>query len=111
MTHSTWAITSRRLLRNHSHKRDDERFWIPFKTYAADGGARPNSGGTPFRQPCPAYPFAKGERHRRNVSARNVSEPYFHPETSFSKARSLLSAQRGKKWQDTTSLDELAEPI
>jgi len=38
-----------------------ERFWIPFKTFAADGGARPNSGGTPFRQPCPAYPPHKGE--------------------------------------------------
>ena len=44
-----------------SHKRADERFWIPFKTFAADGGARPNSGGTPFRQPCPAYPFARAK--------------------------------------------------
>jgi hypothetical protein len=35
-----------------------QRFWIPVQTRAADGGARPNSGGTPFRQPCPAYPSA-----------------------------------------------------
>jgi len=53
MTGSLPAITSRRAAMH-----TNERFWIPFKTYAADGGARPNSGGTPFRQPCPAYPFA-----------------------------------------------------
>ena len=46
------------------------RFWIPVQTFAADGGARPSFGGAPFRQPCPAYPFASGERHRRSVSAR-----------------------------------------
>ena len=32
------------------------------KTFAADGGARPKSGGTPFRQPCPAYPSTKGRK-------------------------------------------------
>src|ERR1700719_4331456 len=32
------------------------------KTFAADGGARPNSGGTPFRQPCPAYPSTIGRK-------------------------------------------------
>jgi hypothetical protein len=32
-------------------------------------------------------PSHKGERHRRNVSARNVSEPENHPETCFSKAQ------------------------
>ena len=36
-------------------------------------------------------PSHKGEGHRRYVSARNASEPYFHPETRFSKARPLLS--------------------
>jgi hypothetical protein len=53
-------------------------------TTLIDGGTRPNSGGAPFRQPCPAYPSADnrrsslsrtgsptwGERHRRNASAR-----------------------------------------
>jgi hypothetical protein len=48
-------------MRSQSHTRADERFWIPIKTYAADGGARPNSEGTPFRQPCPAYPFARAK--------------------------------------------------
>src|ERR1700757_5232050 len=80
-----------------SHTRVDERFWIPFKTFAADGGARPNSGGTPFRQPCPAYPFAMGERHRRNVSARKLSEPGLHSETHFSKAQPRLFARNRKK--------------
>src|SRR3984957_20840135 len=31
-------------------------------TFAADGGARPKSGGTPFRQPCPAYPSTIGRK-------------------------------------------------
>jgi hypothetical protein len=35
------------------------------------------SGGTPFRQPCPAYPFASGERHRRSVSARKSPNHYY----------------------------------
>jgi len=39
-----------------------ERFWIPIQTIAADGGARPKSGGTPFRQPCPAYPSTIGRK-------------------------------------------------
>jgi len=55
----------------------------------------------------------KGERRRRNVSARNASEPYFHPETGFSKARPLLCYflhTPAKESRHTTSLDELAEP-
>jgi hypothetical protein len=39
----------------------------------------------------------KGERRRRNVSARNVSEPYLLSETCFSKARPLLSAHTPTK--------------
>jgi hypothetical protein len=97
---------------SQSHTRPDERFWIPFKTYAADGGARPNPGGTPFRQPCPACPFARAKGSRRYVSARNVSEPT-RPGNPVSKARPLLfyaSHTPAKKSRHTTSLDELAEP-
>jgi hypothetical protein len=86
-----------------------ERFWIPIQTYAADGGARPNSGGTPFRQPSPAYPSAMRGRHRRSISARKLPELVFNPETHFSKAQ--LHIARTKKRQRTASLGDLAEPI
>src|ERR1700735_3524766 len=46
-----------------------ERFWIPTQIYAADGDARPNCGDAPFRQPCPAYPFA-----RRKAAQARFSE-------------------------------------
>src|SRR6516164_4512578 len=100
-------------LRSQSHTRTDERFWIPVKTYAADGGARPNCGGTPFRQPCPAYPFARAKgaagAFQRGMfpNLTSIRKPY------FSKARPLrfcsLTHAR-KKSRHTTSLDELAEP-
>ena len=64
-----------------SHARADERFWIPFKTYAADGGARPNSGALRFVSLALHILSHKGERRRRNVSARNVSGPELHLET------------------------------
>jgi len=63
-----------------------ERFWIPIQTYAADGGARPNSGGTPFRQPSPAYPSAMRGRHRRSISARKLSEINFQSGNAFLKS-------------------------
>ena len=58
-----------------------ERFWIPIQTYAADGGARPISGGTPFRQPCPAYPSTIG----RKVPQARFSEESFRTCTSIRK--------------------------
>ena len=45
-----------------------------FKTYAADGGAQPLSGGTPFRQLCPAYP-SPGGRQRRDCFSEGVPTP------------------------------------
>jgi hypothetical protein len=57
----------------------------------------------------------KGGRHRRYVSARNVSEPYCHPETHFSSYFSSTASPAHtiaqKNPQHTASLDELAEPI
>jgi hypothetical protein len=52
----------------------------------------------------------KGERRRRNVSARKVSETYFDPETYFSKAQPPVRAHSRENRQRTASLDELAEP-
>jgi len=52
----------------------------------------------------------KGERRRRNVSARKVSELYFDPETHFSKAQPPVRAHSRENRQRTASLDELAEP-
>ena len=52
----------------------------------------------------------KGERRRRHVSARKVPEPYFHPETHFSKAQVPVRAHNRENRQRTASLDELAEP-
>jgi len=82
------------------------------KTFAADGGARPISGGTPFRQPCPAYPSTMGGRHRRHVSARKVSEYALPSETRFSKAQLQVryTQHRAENPQHTASLDVLAEP-
>src|ERR1700730_6804686 len=81
------------------------------KTFAADGGARPNPGGTPFRQPCPAYPSTKG----RKAPQERFSEESFRTCTSSgnaflnsSTARSLHPSQKNS--QHTTSLDVLAEP-
>jgi hypothetical protein len=55
-------------------------------------------------------PPQKGGGHRRNVSARKVSELELHPETYFSIAQpqALLTPQQNS--QHTTSLDVLAEP-
>ena len=52
----------------------------------------------------------KGGRHRRNVSARKLSEPELHSETHFSKAQPRLFAHYRKNSQHTTSLNVLAEP-
>ena len=54
------------------------------KTFAADGGARPNSGGTPFRQPCPAYPSTKGRKAPQERFSEEKSPNSLHPETHFS---------------------------
>ena len=58
-----------------------ERFWIPVQTYAADGGARPNSGGAPFRQPCPAYPSTT----ERKAPQARFSEESLRTRTSIRK--------------------------
>ena len=108
MTGVSSAITSRCAA---SHTRADERFWIPFKTYAEDGGARPNSGGTPFRQPCPAYPSTIG----RKAPQERFSEESFRTCTSsgnaflYSFTVSFLPT-RQQNSQHTASLDVLAEP-
>ena len=79
--------------------------------YAADGGARPNSGGTPFRQPCPAYPSAIG----RKAPQERFSEESFRTCTSSGNAFLNSSTasplpKRQQNSQHTTSLDVLAEP-
>ena len=79
--------------------------------YAADGGARPNCGGTPFRQPCPACPSAIG----REAPQERFSEESFRTCTSSGNAflNSSTASPRPKRQQNsqhTTSLDVLAEP-
>ena len=70
------------------------------KTFAADGGARPNPGGTPFRQPCPAYPSTKG----RKAPQERFSEEKF-PNSLLRKriSQTLLQARRphGSKTHST----------
>src|SRR5580698_8460227 len=75
------------LLTARVRKTAPERFWIPVRPTlrAADGGARPNSGGTPFRQPCPAYPSTKG----RKAPQERFSEESLR--TSFIRKRVSLS--------------------
>src|SRR5580698_10055897 len=47
----------------------------------------------------------KGRRHRRNVSARNVSEPVLHSETHFSTAPLPALHTIARTLQHTASLD------
>ncbi len=79
-------------------------------TFAADGGARPNSGGTPFRQPCPAYPSTKG----RKAPQERFSEESFRTCTSsgnvFLYSSTATLRNRATIMQHTASLDVLAEP-
>jgi hypothetical protein len=81
-------------------------------TFAADGGARPKSGGTPFRQPCPAYPSTIG----RKAPQERFSEESFRnltPSRNVFLYRSTASSpqQPAQKYsQHTASLDVLAEP-
>jgi hypothetical protein len=78
-----------------------ERFWIPVRTYAFDGGARPNCGGTPFRQPCPAYPSTIG----RKAPQERFSEESFRTRTSsgneFLKSSAASLRQHGSKTHST----------
>src|ERR1700719_174382 len=67
------------------------------KTFAADGGARPNSGGTPFRQPCPAYPSTIG----RKAPQERFSEESFRNCTSSGNAFLKSSAASSPPtWQE-----------
>jgi hypothetical protein len=80
------------------------------KTFAADGGARPISGGTPFRQPCPASSF----HYARKASQVRFSEECFRIHLLFENALlNSLAADpplNAENPQRTASLDELAEP-
>src|SRR5437763_14819691 len=64
-----------------------ERFWIPVQAIAADGGARPIRGGTPFRQPCPAYPSAQGQKASQQRSSEESFRSVLYSETHFSTAK------------------------
>ena len=65
-----------------SHRATTREILDSLKTFAADGGARPNSGGTPFRQPCPAYPSTIG----RKAPQERFSEESFRNRTSSGNA-------------------------
>ena len=80
-------------------------------TFAADGGARPNSGGTPFRQPCPAYPSTKGWK----APQERFSEECLRISTSSGNAflyssTASVAHNHARILQHTASLDVLAEP-
>ena len=93
-----------------SHRAPTREILDSLKTCAADGGARPNCGGTPFRQPCPAYPSTMGGRHRRNVSARKASDQRRIGNAFFKSFAGGSLPTRQQNPQHTTSLDVLAEP-
>jgi hypothetical protein len=63
------------------------RRWRPAKT----------PGALRFVSLAPHILPQKGGRHRRNVSARKVSEPALHPETRFSKALPQVRCPHGSK--------------
>jgi len=74
MTGAGPAITSRRATAlpqaNAAEILDSQSDFSSLSTVAPGQ----NSGGAPFRQPCPAYPSASGERRRRYVSARKLPD-------------------------------------
>jgi hypothetical protein len=91
-----------------------ERFWIPIQIYAADGDARPNCGDAPFRQPCPAYPFARRKaaqvRFSEEVSGLYVNVLRKRVSQKAQAANFSARTTARKNRSATTSLDELAEP-
>jgi hypothetical protein len=70
-----------------------------------------NSGGAPFRQPCPACPSTKGWK----APQARFSEESFRTRTAIRKrklhCKSAANTPTQKNSQRTASLDELAEPI
>ena len=107
------TITSRR--ESSLPQTAPERFWIPLRPtlHAADGGARPNSGGTPFRQPCPAYPSTIGRKApQERFSEENLRTCSVRKRISLSLSpccRSSVHTITQRNRQHTASLDVLAE--
>jgi hypothetical protein len=87
-----------------------ERFWIPVQAFAADGGARPNAGALRFVSLALHILPHKGERRRRNVSARKVSEPDKVGNAFLYSSTAVSTHTAAENQQHTASLDELAEP-
>jgi hypothetical protein len=104
------TITSHRA-RSLSRNRDREILDSLRTSFcAADGGARPNSGGTPFRQPCPAYPSTKGRKApQERFSEESFRTSYFKSATSsgnvflfvYSSTASLLCTPPHSKTHST----------
>ena len=86
-----------------------ERFWIPVQAFAADGGARPNAGALRFVSLALHILPHKGERRRRNVSARKVSEPDKVGNAFLYSSTAVSTHTAAENQQHTASLDELAE--
>jgi len=93
-----------------SYRAKPARFWIQIQTYAADGGARPNSGGTPFRQPCPACSSLSGGKTPQARFSEESLRPTQPPETHSQKLTADFPHTIAKNSRHTASLDELAEP-
>ena len=87
-----------------------ERFWIPLRLSPPTVAPGQTPGALRFVSLAPHILPQKGERHRRNVSARKVSEPALHPETYFSTAPLQALHNYARILQHTASLDVLAEP-
>ena len=79
-----------------------ERFWIPFRLSLPTVAPGQTPGALRFVSLALHILPQKGGRHRRNVSARKVSEPALHPETHFSIALLQVSVHYARRKTDST---------
>src|SRR5271166_6256230 len=63
-----------------------ERFWIPCKTFAADGGARPKLRGHSVSSALPCISFRIRAKGAAGTFQRGMFPNLLPPETRFSKA-------------------------
>ena len=110
---SLWEAGERyRYHASRRHKIPGKKFWVSVMTYAADGGAQSQiTGGTPFRQLCPAYPSFAG-RQRRICFSEDVPEFSGNPLLKLAPAASAPTHKKATPYRqanpDSRNLSNIA---
>jgi hypothetical protein len=95
----------------HNCKLTPQRFWIPLRLTPPTVAPGLFPEALRFVSLVPHILQHKGRRHRRNVSARNVSEPtLIRKRVSLKLCYGFVAHTAAQNTQHTASLDELAEP-